>query len=90
MKCRFYYEGKYKFQRSYNIVAICRADNHEPDCGGYMETCDKELSLCSSAVWQGPEVFCKCVGETRECRADNDFCELTSKELREGESNEKV
>lgn len=67
--CRYYEESKFTSK-------CLAADHHYTDCGGDRDTCDKEPAICLSAIWQGSEAFCRIVMETRECGADQDFCEI--------------
>ena len=59
---------------------ICGLDRHDSYCAGIRKLCDKDPVVCEHGVWQGCEVFCKHVGEVRDCSADSDMCDLPPSE----------
>jgi hypothetical protein len=76
MRCRLFQEEIHRGRFGRISIMTCSVDNHVTGCGGYRQDCDKEYRLCPHATMQGPEAFCKHVGEVRDCAGDQDRCDL--------------
>jgi hypothetical protein len=74
MKCTYYIPDNNEH------YPICRMSDHHPLCEGYAKDCDKEINICTYAIWQGCEIYCRKSQEMTECRADMDFCTILKKE----------